>query len=108
MGQMFMNLTPHAVIVVNDYGDDTIIEPSGLVARINSKDMVIGHINGVPITRKRFEEIEGLPQPEKNLYFIVSYMIAARCKDRDDLLVPNELIKDRYGRVIGCRSLGKA
>lgn len=37
-------------------------------------------------------------------YYIVSRMVANALPNRKDLLVPNELVRDDQGNIIGCRS----
>ena len=101
-----INLTQHNVNIVNKEGKIIkVFEPSGIVARCTQSTTTLGKINDIPITQSTFGEVEGLPQEEKNTFFIVSRLVLSACKDRHDLLVPNELIRDENGNIIGCKSL---
>ena len=100
-----INLTPHNVNIIKDNGEKIIVEASGTVARCTQSTTTLGKINDIPITQSIFGEVEGLPQEEKNTFFIVSRLVLSACKDRHDLLVPNELIRDENGNIIGCKSL---
>lgn len=64
-------------------------------------------INGVSITESTFGETTDLPERQEGVYLIVSRMILEANKDRSDLLVPNELVRDEAGNIIGCRSLAR-
>jgi hypothetical protein len=130
-----INCTPHDIVfVVENHIDDEfyaiekfIIKKSGIVPRLKEVERKIdtfkinvtrerdvetdGCDNGwhlyVDIMEKSFSEVEGLPEPKENTYYIVSALVAGACKNRDDLVVPNDTVRDDQGRIIGCRSLAK-
>ena len=122
--------------IIGDYlsSDDTeivsefyVIEKSGIVPRLKEVQKKVktirttatrqdevetdGYDNGwnitVDIMKKSFTEIEGLPEPKENTIYIVSALVAGAAKNRDDLVVPNDIVRDDQGRIIGCRSLAK-
>lgn len=101
-----INLTPHAINFITEVGT-TIIQPSGTIARLSTKTVVTGEINGIPVTETVFGDIENLPAPETDTIYIVSSLIAGRCKDRNDIFIPNESVRDGQGNIIGCKSLGR-
>lgn len=101
-----INLTPHAINFITADGNVTV-EPSGLVARLSTETVITGEINGIPITETKFGKIEGLPKSCEDTVFIVSSLVAGRCKNRYDIFIPNESVRDENGRIIGCRSLGR-
>jgi hypothetical protein len=39
--------------------------------------------------------------------YIVSRVVAEAARDRDDLVVPDNVIRDDQGRVIACRALAR-
>lgn len=41
------------------------------------------------------------------IYYIVSQLVKSALPDREDLLVPAEVVRDEQGHIIGCRSLGR-
>ena len=61
----------------------------------------------IPLTTTAYGEVQGLPDQRDDTVLIVSSMVAARCKDRTDVFIPNESIRDAEGRIIGCKSLGR-
>lgn len=101
-----VNLTPHEVNFITDAGTITI-PASGILARVTTKTVTVGEINGIPVTSTEFGEVEGLPAPTPDTVYIVSSLVASRVPDRNDVFIPNESVRDENGRIIGCRSLGR-
>lgn len=101
-----INLTPHTVTVLRG---DTAIEypPSGAVARCATQRTVIGSLNGIPINQTEFGEVSGLPEPAPGVYYIVSALVAQALPQRDDLLIPDDVVRDEAGRIIGCRAFAR-
>jgi hypothetical protein len=104
---VIVNLTPHEITVLGP-GCEIVkrIPPSGSVARLESWTVPRGEDGGVPITFTEFGSPEGLPDPKEGVWLVVSQLVKSRLPGRADLLVPSEVVKDRLGRVLGCRSLG--
>ena len=105
-----VNMTPHDIVFVN--GDQqVVIKASGMLARVSTETIRTGEVNvngmAIPLTETRFGEVEGLPAPEDGTVFVVSSLVAQRCKNRNDVFIPNESVRDDKGRIIGCRSLGR-
>ena len=105
-----INLTPHSVNVVGDDNSVVItLEASGNVARCSQTINIVGNITvnnvAIPISSSSYGEVVDLPAPQDNTYNIVSRLVMSACPNRQDLLVPNDLVRDDAGRVIGCRSL---
>ena len=98
------NYTPHEVNIVLENGEKINLPSVGL-ARCTQTTVPDGVIGDIPITKTRFGEVEGLPDPEKGAFFIVSRLVMQAAKNRKDLLVPNEIIRDDTGRIVGCKSL---
>lgn len=84
--QKFINLTPHTITINNG----TQYHPSGKVARVENKfsNFCCG------ISKVFYGEIEGLPEPEDGVYYIVSAMVLAAnnskpiWRRRGDLVAP--------------------
>lgn len=103
-----VNLTPHAINFVNEEGESVMaIEPSGQIARVTAKTEITGFIAGIPVTETVFGEVENLPDSTQGTIFIVSSLVAQRCKGRVDVFIPNESVRDANGRIVGCKSLGR-
>ena len=92
-----VNLTPHAIVV-----GSRSFAPSGSLARVAMEITPQGEIDGIPLFKTAFGQVEGLPPQEAGRYYLVSALVASAEKDRTDLLSPSGLVRDEQGRVIGC------
>ena len=105
-----INCTPHDVNLITKSGNITFPR-SGIIPRLTEQQVKINSVtvNGIEIDimEKSFNEAEGLPEPQENTYYIVSALVAGAVKGRDDLLIPNDIVRDEKGNIIGCRSLAK-
>jgi hypothetical protein len=103
-----MNLTPHSISFVDaDANVILTVEASGQLARVSAKTVMTGEtFNGIPVTKTEYGTVEGLPEPQEGIIYVVSSLVAARVPDRGDVFIPNESVRDENGRIIGCRSLG--
>lgn len=98
------NLTPHDIIIKNENG--TKVLRRLIAARVEVVHVVdVGTLNGVPITRNVYGDVQGLPPPVEDTIYVVSRMVCERCRDRNDLYIVNETIRDNMGRIVGCKSL---
>jgi hypothetical protein len=106
-----MNLTPHAVTIVANDGATMTIPPSGTVARCVVTRSVVGTVTvetvTVPVTATVLGQVVDLPQPEPETLYIVSRVVAEAARDRTDLVVPDDVVRDEAGRVTGCRALAR-
>lgn len=121
-----VNLTPHAITFVSDNGNVVlVVPPSGQVARVTASTVVAGYatesVSGsvtlleesldgdlcIPVTETVYGDVEGLPDPESGTIYVVSSLVAQRCKGREDVFIPNESVRDSEGRIVGCKSLGR-
>lgn len=104
------NLTPHAVNMMLE-DREIVFSPEGIVPRCSTSIERISDVEvdgiSIPITTSTFGEVIGLPEKEDGVLLIVSALVANTCKDRDDLVIPNEAVRDDAGRIIGCKSLGR-
>lgn len=103
-----INMTPHPVTICDNTGNIVRTFPSsGKTIRLSSKTVYTGEIDGIPITKTVFGEPEGLPPYKKGTFYIVSQLVKNGLTERDDLLVPAEVVRDSCGAIIGCKSLGE-
>ena len=102
-----INLTPHDIVFVREGAADIVVPASGKIARVAVKTVIIGDINGIPVTTSVFGGVEDLPEPTADTIYIVSSIVASRVTNREDVYIPNESVRDDKGRIIGCKSLGK-
>ncbi|NMA58397.1 hypothetical protein [Clostridium cochlearium] len=105
-----VNCTPHDVNLITENGNITFPR-SGIIPRLTEQQVKINSINSngieIDIMEKSFNEPEGLPEPQENTIYIVSALVAGAVKNRNDLFIPNDTIRDDQGRIIGCRSLAR-
>jgi hypothetical protein len=102
----FVNLTPHSITFFDAAGNVILtVEPSGQVARCSVAREKIGMINGIPINKSRFGEVENLPEPQEGTIFIVSALAAQAVPEREDVFITDDAVRDEQGRIIGCRAL---
>ena len=53
---MFLNLTPHAIVIKN--GDINVtVEPSGMLARVATSEVAAGTCGGIPVIRRAMGEV---------------------------------------------------
>ncbi len=104
---MIVNMTPHPVMVIDQTGDVVRrFETAGQI-RLASHAVAGEPIDGIPTSTTIFGEAVGLPEATPGIFFIVSQMVKSAYPERTDLLVPAEVVRDRDGNIIGCRSLGR-
>lgn len=105
----FINLTPHDVNFIS--GNKTIIfKPEGL-ARVSMQPRLtaLGYIDEdtpVEFFTNTYGEVEGLPEPQEDTFYIVSALVM-NASPRKDLVVPNDTVRDEQGRIIGCKSFAR-
>lgn len=106
-----VNLTPHAVKIVDGGNNVVAVFPSDGVARASQHDVLVDEINSIPVVKTEFGEVLGLPEPTEGTVFIVSRITveAARAQglSTDDLLVTSGAVRDDQGRIVGCRALAR-
>jgi hypothetical protein len=109
MTDRLMNLTPHAVRLLDEHGTTlTELPPAGIPARRAEQLRADGTLNGrIPVVRLTYGPLEDMPEPAPGTWYVVSRLIADACPDRDDLLVPVSLVRDASGNPIGCRALAR-
>lgn len=104
-----VNLTPHD-IVVYDGVEFFTIPASGTVARVAVSQEEVHRGLGVPVVRNAYGEVENLPEPQPDTYFIVSSLVLEALRKegctRTDILAPDTgptAIRDEQGRIAAVR-----
>lgn len=98
-----INLTPHNVTIIKEDGNNVTV-PSQGVARVScTTTQVALSVEGIPLVKQTMGEVEGIPDQRKDIYYIVSRMVAAALPERMDLVVPADLVRDDKGIIIGCK-----
>ena len=119
MEKKIINLTPHWVTLILKTEEKTFLpekescriktttkETSSLSIPYDKNDerFKFGSWADIPITETTFGKVENLPKEEEGIYYIVSSLVCQACTDRQDLLIPNESVRDEIGRICGCKS----
>ena len=123
---MIINATPHAITIVSKKGveqdskkqflAETVevvreIPSSGILPRVSMTNSPAGEIDGIPIESVVYGEIEGLPDAQEGVYYIVSGLVAAAAAKigRTDCLAPGALVRDKNNPsvILGCLFLQK-
>jgi hypothetical protein len=104
----FINCTPHPITLVRENGEVIMTLPKGeVIPRLSQSTKQVDVVNGVSITETQFGETQDLPAPVEGTLLIVSRLVLSANPDRNDLVVPNELVRDADGNIIGCKSLAR-
>lgn len=59
----------------------------------------------LPVFRTEPGEVVGLPEPEDGTFYIVSRVIAEACRERGDLLIPDDAVRNAAGQIVACKAL---
>ena len=123
---MIINATPHTITLVSKQGveqdsrkqflAETVeiikeIPPSGILPRVSMTNSPTREIDGIPIESVIYGEIEGLPEYQEGVYYIVSGLVSAAAAKigRTDCLAPGALVRDKNNPslILGCLFLQK-
>lgn len=101
-----LNLTPHRITVVQSSGEKVTIDPEPIPARVGVTEQVLpqhslAQIGIISLTQTG--EVIGLPEEKPNTWYIVSRIVREACPEREDLLVPANIVRDTDGTIIGCQ-----
>ena len=103
-----VNCTPHAINLVNEEGVEILVLPKGeVIPRLTQTTQVVGEVMGIPITETQFGQTTDLPEPQEGVFLVVSRLVLAANPNRTDLLVPNEMVRNEEGHIVGCKSLAR-
>lgn len=106
---MVINKTPHPIHIL-EKGTKRIVnsypKTDGMI-RLKMETKTMGMLaDGTPLTKTVFGDPEGLPEYKEGTFYIVSQLVKTALPERQDLLVPAEVVRDQQGNIIGCISLG--
>lgn len=99
-----INLTLHNLTIHNGEGESTTIAPSGIVARVAAEKENTGCIDGIPVFKTSFGEIQDIPEAQEGVIYVASLLVAQAAK-RADVFSPGELLRDEAGQPVGCLGL---
>lgn len=120
-----INLTPHEVTLYADKdcmevtkgNYTTLVLKEGAkpikvlasegVARATSTKQLMYTIDNIPVYSTVYGEVEGLPEPRSNTYYLVSALTAQAVKNRHDILIVDGAVRDNEGKIVGCTAFGR-
>ena len=100
-----VNLTPHCVSIIRD-GFETIDLQSVGNIRLSQSTENVGMLGNIPLSKTTFGSTD-LPEDNPQKILIVSALVCRAFPLRKDLYIPNEIIRDKNGGIIGCKSLAQ-
>lgn len=104
---MLMNLTGHAVTLFRPDGSRYTLPAGPFTVRLAEEvDRPLGEIAGVPVVERVLGEGINLPPAVPGVQYIVPLVVAVQYPERDDLLVPYDLVREN-GKVVAARGLAR-
>lgn len=105
-----INLTPHSVKVEAMDGGIVEIPPSGQLLRlpetvVSSEEITVSG-KSVKVNTKALNIASVLPPKQEGVLYIVSLPVAQVC-DREDFVIPDDLVRDDKGQPSYARRLAK-
>lgn len=111
MNMKMINLTPHTISILDGANNPVLVLPSAGVARAASTRTCVGTVDAdgisIPVNVTSFGDVVGLPDPQPGIGYVVSVLTAQAVKNRDDIFVTDDAVRDAEGRIIGCRALAR-
>lgn len=101
-----INLTPHAITFLD--GNNSVlatIEPSGIVARASQTRERVSEVNGIVVNQCSYGAVTGLPDPQPETIYLVSALTAQACRNRSDVFIVDDAVRNESGQIIGCRAI---
>ena len=104
-----INLTPHVLTFMDGANNVVLAVPSSGIARaaqtrVHVRDVDVGGVS-LPVCRSTYGAVEGLPEAQDGVIYIVSALTAQACPDRADVYITDDPVRDEAGRIIGCRGI---
>lgn len=102
-----VNLTPHAVTLVDVDGSEVVIQPEETPVRLPAETYPDGEINGIPVVREALGNADDvLPSPQPGVVYVVARPVAERASHRADLVVPTD-VERINGKPVRARALAR-
>lgn len=84
----FVNKTPHPIVLRGKKGEETTFPPVAPPARIAITQEVVGELDGFPVRKTVYGQIENLPEPTSDTIYIVS-LVVLQATGRQDVVAPD-------------------
>lgn len=106
----FINLTPHAITVLDTVGVEHTFQPSGEIARVSSTQVELPQLGGFAVAKTVWGDVTGLSAPQDDTVLIVSGLVLGHCADRPDVVGPDTgptAIRNDKGHIVAVRGFVK-
>ena len=104
-----INLTPHTLTFMDGANNVVLTVPSSGIARAAQTRVHVRHVDvdgvSLPVCRSSYGAVEGLPEMQDGVIYVVSALTAQACPDRPDVYITDDAVRDDAGRIIGCRGI---
>ena len=117
----FVNLTQHTITLISECGEHIEIEPSGTVARVETKQYKLGTVRiesrRFKISDRKFGDVSGFPDfnsqariyaPHEVPVYLVSAIVFSACPHRIDIACPDtgeSAVRNEKGHIVAVRGL---
>ena len=85
----FINLTPHAITVLDVEGIHHVFPANGVVARVAAQVENLAPVAGFRLRRQTLGVVQDLPGPVPGVVYIVSALVKGQVPDRADVVAPD-------------------
>ena len=102
-----VNLTPHDVKLFHE-GKEHVFPNAGVIARVASSSEFSHSVNGLPVHKTIYAEVENLPEPQDGVIYIVALLVAqVLAGTRTDIVCPDtgpdSAVRDNKGLIAGVK-----
>lgn len=73
-----------------------------MLVRVSEREELMYRLGDIPVYRQILDGVNGLPDEEEGIKYIVSARVRDFLPERTDLLSPSGYIRDEAGNVVGC------
>lgn len=101
-----VNCTPHEIVIFRPDGR-LVLSPCGIVPRVEETRTAERVVEGVFLNNLSMGALVDMPSRRESVIYVVSRAVAERCRHRQDIFIPDELVRDETGNVIGCKALAR-
>ena len=101
------NLTPHPISLQLPSGERTTFPPSGQLARVTTEEVVTGEFAGVPVIRRQFGAVTGLPE-DGEACIVSAMVLSAIPAGTPGVYAPDTgptAVRDDAGRIVAVTRL---
>lgn len=102
-----INLTPHPITLRTPQGDLTF-PPSGTLARVSTTDVQVGTLHGLPVIRRQFGQVTGLPADCSAGVIVSAMVLGALPAGTPDVYAPDSgptAVRDTNGQIVAVTRL---